>query len=53
LPASAVPIEKIALGNEKPEQPAVFRADHPFLFLIRENTTGSLIFVGRVADPRG
>ena len=28
-----------------------FRADRPFLFLIRDTKTGAVIFAGRVADP--
>jgi serpin B len=29
----------------------VFRADHPFIFIIQEKDTGNILFLGRVADP--
>lgn len=29
-----------------------FRADHPFLYFILDNQAGSLLFFGRVVDPR-
>ncbi|RLG70423.1 MAG: serpin family protein, partial [Candidatus Iainarchaeum archaeon] len=29
----------------------VFRADHPFIFLIQERKTGNILFMGKVANP--
>jgi serpin B len=33
-------------------RPIAFHADHPFLYLIRDRTTGAVLFIGRVVDPR-
>ena len=40
----------VVLKKGRPDE-RIFRADHPFLFLIRENTTGSILFLGRLTDP--
>jgi serpin B len=32
--------------------PTVFKADHPFIFLIRDNLTGSILFLGRFENPK-
>jgi serpin B len=44
--ATAVVLDTKALIEEP-----VFKADHPFIFLIRDKETGSILFMGRVMDP--
>lgn len=34
------------------DPPIEIRADHPFLYVIRDTDTGAVLFVGRVLDPR-
>jgi len=35
-----------------PVEPKVFKADHPFIFLIRHNATGEILFMGRMMNPK-
>jgi serpin B len=49
--AAATGIVMRSMIAARPEPPIVFRADHPFLFLIRDNHSGAILFMGRVNDP--
>ena len=49
--AAAATAVTMKLLSTMPAPTPVFRADHPFVFVIRDNNTGSVLFVGRVVSP--
>lgn len=38
-------------GMPRTDKPIVFRADHPFVYVIRDTKTNAVLFMGRLADP--
>jgi serpin B len=50
--AAAVTEIGMAMSADEDEIPRkTFRADRPFLFLIQENSTGTILFMGKVGNP--
>jgi serpin B len=47
--ATAIGMVRTAIA---PVQPEPFRVDHPFLFYLVDDTTGIILFQGRIGDPR-
>ncbi len=41
----------VAVRLTSVREPVLFRADRPFVFLIRDRDTGAILFMGRVMDP--
>jgi serpin B len=50
--AATAAIMSRAAAVMRPVQVAQFKADHPFLFFIRDSVSGTILFSGRVADPK-
>ena len=45
--ATGVVMKLTSAGERAP----VFRADHPFIFLIQDHETGNILFMGRITNP--
>jgi serpin B len=50
--AAATGVTVSAAAVHAPEPLVIFRADHPFIFLIRDTSTGAILFIGRLTNPR-
>ena len=42
---------EVQVGNKFGEVDYVFNATHPFMFFLEEQTTGTILFVGKVENP--
>ena len=47
--ATAIGMNTTAVLEQKTS--VIFQADHPFIYIIVEKTTGTILFIGRIAEP--
>ena len=50
--AAAATAVVMKLTSAKPGDPVEMKVDHPFIYLIKDNKTNTILFMGRVMDPR-
>jgi len=49
--AAVATVVEMVYGSANPSSIEKVTLDHPFIYFIRESTTGTIIFMGRVGDP--
>jgi len=50
--AAAATAVVVGLRSARIDEPFRFTADHPFVYIIRHNETGAVLFIGRVVSPQ-
>ncbi|MCR4313913.1 MAG: serpin family protein [Candidatus Uhrbacteria bacterium] len=49
--AAAATGVSVGIKEAMSQQPPIFRADHPFIFVIQDKEQGNILFLGRVSNP--
>lgn len=47
------PFDTSIFGSDKLRNPKLFYVNHPFIFLVKDNKTNSILYIGRVVRPNG
>lgn len=46
-------MDTAVFATDKLKNPKLFYADHPFIFLVKDQKTNSILFIGRMVRPKG